>query len=267
MRHSLLMALALVAVFAMAAASSSARPQQGTGNSDGGGGGARAVLSCAPASAPCEPYLNSTGTLPAACCGPLREAAANETACLCAILLKKAVLQAFGVAPQQGLLLAKHCGVTTDASAYSKSAATDAGTHQINKYSLLHISDDGKPLGPVQEPPVVGRGAAAAEDRALEGALGHVLEHKEERVHAIAAGAGAGGVAEEGDEARGVGERREEVELVRRGAHLDGGEGGVGEGGEVDERGDAATEKADLVEPSGDAAAAERSRIEGTSDP
>ncbi|KAL6603297.1 hypothetical protein ACP70R_043658 [Stipagrostis hirtigluma subsp. patula] len=120
--RSLLMPLqlALAAAFAVAAASSPAQPQQGAG--DG------AVPSCAPKLAPCGPYLNSTDTPPAACCGPLREAAANETACLCAILLNKAALQAFGVAPKQGLLLAKNCGVTTDASACSNSAATGAGT-------------------------------------------------------------------------------------------------------------------------------------------
>lgn len=78
-----------------------------------------AVPSCAAKLVPCTGYLNSTSTAApaAACCGPLREAAANETACLCAMLLNRAALRAFGVAPEQGLVLARRCNVTTDASA------------------------------------------------------------------------------------------------------------------------------------------------------
>uniref|UniRef100_A0A0E0LFJ7 Bifunctional inhibitor/plant lipid transfer protein/seed storage helical domain-containing protein n=1 Tax=Oryza punctata TaxID=4537 RepID=A0A0E0LFJ7_ORYPU len=89
-------------------------------------GAAAGVPSCASKLVTCGGYLNTTAAPPASCCGPLREAAANETACMCAILTNKAALQAFGVAPEQGLLLAKRCGVTTDASACAKSAASSA---------------------------------------------------------------------------------------------------------------------------------------------
>ncbi|VAI90759.1 unnamed protein product [Triticum turgidum subsp. durum] len=37
--------------------------------------------------------------------------------------MNKAALQAFGVAPEQGVLLAKRCGVTTDASTCAKYTA------------------------------------------------------------------------------------------------------------------------------------------------
>ncbi|XP_062179119.1 non-specific lipid transfer protein GPI-anchored 7-like isoform X2 [Phragmites australis] len=111
--------LLAVAVAFVAAAAPSSVQAQGT---DG-----TAVPSCAAKLVPCGGYLNSTSTPPASCCGPLKEAAANETACMCAILVNKAALQAFGVAPEQGMHLAKRCGVTTDASACAKYAATGAG--------------------------------------------------------------------------------------------------------------------------------------------
>ncbi|CAL5040897.1 unnamed protein product [Urochloa decumbens] len=113
----------LAFVLAVAACVAAAASAQGTAS----GGGA--VLSCAAKLVPCAAYLNATTAPPPACCGPLKEAAANETACMCAMLLDKAAPQAFGVAPEQGLGLAKRCGVTTDASACAKSgtaAATSA---------------------------------------------------------------------------------------------------------------------------------------------
>ncbi|GJN39328.1 hypothetical protein PR202_gb28439 [Eleusine coracana subsp. coracana] len=82
-----------------------------------------AVPSCASKLVPCGAFLNSTSTPPATCCGPLKEAAFNETKCMCAMLLNKAALQAFGVAPDQGMALAKRCGVTVDASVCNKYAA------------------------------------------------------------------------------------------------------------------------------------------------
>ncbi|PUZ59139.1 hypothetical protein GQ55_4G016800 [Panicum hallii var. hallii] len=120
-RRARLLAAAL-AVACVAAASA----QAGTAGSGSGSGAGGAVPSCAAKLVPCAAYLNSTSAPPAACCAPLKEAAANETACMCAMLLNKAALQAFGVAPEQGLGLAKRCGVTTDASACAKSATAAA---------------------------------------------------------------------------------------------------------------------------------------------
>ncbi|CAL5050125.1 unnamed protein product [Urochloa decumbens] len=111
----------LAIVLAVAACVAAAASAQGTAGSGGG-----AVPSCAAKLVPCAAYLNATSAPPAACCGPLKEAAANETACMCAMLLNKAALQAFGVAPEQGLGLAKRCGVTADASACAKSGTTAA---------------------------------------------------------------------------------------------------------------------------------------------
>ncbi|RLN12876.1 non-specific lipid-transfer protein [Panicum miliaceum] len=120
-----LLAVALaVACACAAAASAPVSYAQGSGTAAGGSGGG--VPSCAAKLAPCAAYLNSTSAPPPACCAPLKEAAANETACMCAMLLNKAALQAFRVAPEQGLGLAKRCGVTADASACAKSATTAA---------------------------------------------------------------------------------------------------------------------------------------------
>ncbi|WVZ78562.1 hypothetical protein U9M48_026254 [Paspalum notatum var. saurae] len=115
-----ILAAALAAVVACVAAA------QGTGYSG-------AVPSCAAKLVPCAGYLNSTASSapPAeACCRPLRDAAANETACMCAMLLNKAALRAFGVAPEQGLRLAKRCNVTADESTCATtSAAASAGNN------------------------------------------------------------------------------------------------------------------------------------------
>lgn len=120
---------AAVACLALALAPSS--DAQGTASG-------AAVPSCAAKLVPCTGYLNSTSTAApaAACCGPLREAAANETACLCAMLLNRAALRAFGVAPEQGLVLARRCNVTTDASA----CAAAGGTKLDRVFVFLHTA-------------------------------------------------------------------------------------------------------------------------------
>ncbi|KAK3131254.1 hypothetical protein QOZ80_6BG0504110 [Eleusine coracana subsp. coracana] len=110
MRRSLL----ILALCLATTASAAAAPTSDDGT---------AVPSCASKLVPCGAFLNSTSTPPATCCGPLKEAAFNETKCMCAMLLNKAALQAFGVAPDQGMALAKRCGVTVDASVCNKYAA------------------------------------------------------------------------------------------------------------------------------------------------
>ncbi|XP_048539754.1 non-specific lipid transfer protein GPI-anchored 3-like [Triticum urartu] len=116
-------AIAVAVACCMAAAPSSA---QGTTTPADAGG---AVPSCASKLVTCAGYLNTTDTPPESCCDPLKEAAATQAACMCAILMNRAALQAFGVAPEQGVLLAKRCGVTTDAYTCAKySAGADAGT-------------------------------------------------------------------------------------------------------------------------------------------
>ena len=128
-----LLAVAL-AVACAAAASAPSSYAQGAGAAAGSG-----VPSCAAKLVPCAAYLNSTSAPPAACCSPLKEAAANEAACVCAMLLNKAALQAFGVAPEQGIGLAKRCGVTTDASACAKSTTTATAGAGSNRARSSHL--------------------------------------------------------------------------------------------------------------------------------
>uniref|UniRef100_A0ACD5UH98 Uncharacterized protein n=1 Tax=Avena sativa TaxID=4498 RepID=A0ACD5UH98_AVESA len=120
--------LAIAVACCMAAAPCSA---QGT-TADAAANGA--MPSCVSKLAPCQGYLNATDAtaVPDTCCDPLKEAATTEAACVCAILMNKAALQAFGVKPEQGVLLAKRCGVTTDASTCAKYAA-GAGKGKLPK--------------------------------------------------------------------------------------------------------------------------------------
>ena len=118
-RARLLPQAALAFVLAVACCMAAAAPcsAQGTPTAD-------ALPSCVSKLAPCAGYLNATDATPVpnSCCDPLKEAATTEAACVCSVLMNKAALQAFGVAPEQGLLLAKRCGVTTDASTCAKYA-------------------------------------------------------------------------------------------------------------------------------------------------
>ncbi|KAM3213056.1 hypothetical protein ACQJBY_065837 [Aegilops geniculata] len=123
--HAVAIAIAVAVACCMAAAPSSAQGTTTPADATG------AVPSCASKLVTCAGYLNTTDTPPESCCDPLKEAATTQAACMCAILMNKAALQAFGVAPEQGVLLAKRCGVTTDASTcakYTAGAGADAAT-------------------------------------------------------------------------------------------------------------------------------------------
>ncbi|XP_026666113.2 non-specific lipid transfer protein GPI-anchored 8-like [Phoenix dactylifera] len=86
-------------------------------------GSAQQVPACASKLVPCANYLNSTSP-PESCCGPLKQAAKDETACLCSLFNDKTVLQAFKVDIEQALKLAKNCGVDAGTSICSKSNTT-----------------------------------------------------------------------------------------------------------------------------------------------
>ncbi|XP_051199405.1 uncharacterized protein [Lolium perenne] len=117
--QALLLAVGVAIACYMAATPSSAESDAGAG----------AGSSCAAKLAACGGYLNATDatTVPDSCCNPLKEVATMEAACVCSILMNKAALQTFGVTPEQGVHLAKLCGVTTDASTCNKYAAAGAG--------------------------------------------------------------------------------------------------------------------------------------------
>ncbi|XP_010934412.2 uncharacterized protein [Elaeis guineensis] len=86
-------------------------------------GSAQQVPDCASKLLPCANYLNTT-TPPESCCGPLKQAAKDDTDCLCSIFNDKTVLQAFKVDIEQALQLAKKCGIDAGNSICAKSNAT-----------------------------------------------------------------------------------------------------------------------------------------------
>ncbi|EHA8586454.1 putative Type X nonspecific lipid transfer protein LTPX05 [Cocos nucifera] len=89
-------------------------------------GSAQQVPACASKLLPCANYLNATSP-PESCCGPLKQAAKDDTDCLCSIFNDKTVLQAFKVDIEQALQLAKNCGIDAGNSVCAKSNATTTG--------------------------------------------------------------------------------------------------------------------------------------------
>lgn len=65
--------------------------------------------SCAQKLTPCAEYINSTGTPPAACCDPLKEAVTNEMQCLCNLYAAPGLLESFGINVAQAVLLPGRC--------------------------------------------------------------------------------------------------------------------------------------------------------------
>ncbi|KAF3332269.1 lipid transfer-like protein VAS isoform X1 [Carex littledalei] len=95
------------------------------------------VPPCASNLAPCASYLNSTATPPETCCGPLKDAAVKQAACLCNLLNNKELLKSFNIDPAQALRLAKSCNTSVDASTCSKASAptTRNSTNSAQKVS------------------------------------------------------------------------------------------------------------------------------------
>lgn len=62
---------------------------------------------------PCQPYLTS-GSPPATCCGPLKEAVSGDGKCICNLFNNPGFLQGFNVTQEQALQLPKHCGIEAD---------------------------------------------------------------------------------------------------------------------------------------------------------
>ncbi|XP_057767507.1 non-specific lipid transfer protein GPI-anchored 3-like [Salvia miltiorrhiza] len=88
-------------------------------------GGAGEPLPCIQKLMPCQAYLKgSAPPSPAsACCVPLKEMAAGDTHCLCAVFNNKAFLKTLNVTQEDALNLAKTCGATADISICSKEAS------------------------------------------------------------------------------------------------------------------------------------------------
>ncbi|KAE9459432.1 hypothetical protein C3L33_08643, partial [Rhododendron williamsianum] len=81
---------------------------------------------CAEKLVPCAEYINATGTPPAACCGPLKEAVTNEMQCLCNLYTAPGLLESFGINVTQAVHLPSRCNLV--ASNCSKASAPTSPT-------------------------------------------------------------------------------------------------------------------------------------------
>nr|CAB3468822.1 unnamed protein product [Digitaria exilis] len=72
---------------------------------------------CASKLVPCAPYINTTGTPPEACCGPIKDAVQNDLKCLCGLYETPEIFKAFNINITQALGVSKRCGLadTTEA--------------------------------------------------------------------------------------------------------------------------------------------------------
>ncbi|KAH7862482.1 hypothetical protein Vadar_005491 [Vaccinium darrowii] len=69
--------------------------------------------SCLSSLSPCAAYLSGTGTPPASCCTPLKEAMTNQFQCLCNLYANPSVLQNLGINATQAAGLPARCNIAT----------------------------------------------------------------------------------------------------------------------------------------------------------
>ncbi|KAJ6393855.1 hypothetical protein OIU77_023149 [Salix suchowensis] len=84
--------------------------------------------SCASKLIPCQPYLTTTTQPPGSCCNSIKEAVAKELPCLCKIYNDPNLFKSLGLNVSQAIMLSQRCGVTTDLSNCSASAASPTGS-------------------------------------------------------------------------------------------------------------------------------------------
>ncbi|XP_057512064.1 non-specific lipid transfer protein GPI-anchored 7-like [Actinidia eriantha] len=67
--------------------------------------------SCAEQLVPCVSFINATGTPPATCCDPLKEAVTQQMQCLCNLYNTPGFLKSVGIDVNQALLLPGRCNI------------------------------------------------------------------------------------------------------------------------------------------------------------
>ncbi|KAI4311669.1 hypothetical protein MLD38_036547 [Melastoma candidum] len=87
-----------------------------------------AVATCASKLTPCALYLNGTTTPSAECCSSIKDAVANDRACLCKLYTTPGLLASLGVNVTQALKLTQQCGASTDTSICSSLASAPGGS-------------------------------------------------------------------------------------------------------------------------------------------
>ncbi|AQK66446.1 Bifunctional inhibitor/lipid-transfer protein/seed storage 2S albumin superfamily protein [Zea mays] len=72
---------------------------------------------CAAKLVPCSSYMNTTGTPPDTCCGPLKDAVKNDLKCLCDLYATPEIFKAFNISLDEALGLSKRCGLSDTTAA------------------------------------------------------------------------------------------------------------------------------------------------------
>ncbi|KAH7862134.1 hypothetical protein Vadar_000477 [Vaccinium darrowii] len=88
------------------------------------------VPSCASSLVPCATYINGTGTPPASCCTPLKQALTTQFQCLCNLYANPGVLQSFGINITQAIGLPARCNISAS-TCPSVSAPTPTSTSSV----------------------------------------------------------------------------------------------------------------------------------------
>jgi hypothetical protein len=94
---------------------------------------------CAEKLIPCSPYMNTTGTPPDTCCGPLKDAVQNDLKCLCDLYASPEIFKAFNISLDQALGLSKRCGLS-DTTAACKGNSTSILKTRFSRIRLMAIS-------------------------------------------------------------------------------------------------------------------------------
>ena len=84
---------------------------------------AQTTPNCAANLVPCSQYINTTGTPPATCCVPLKDAVQNDLKCLCDLYATPEIFKAFNISLDAALGLSKRCGLN-DTTAACKGNST-----------------------------------------------------------------------------------------------------------------------------------------------
>ncbi|AQK66447.1 Bifunctional inhibitor/lipid-transfer protein/seed storage 2S albumin superfamily protein [Zea mays] len=85
---------------------------------------------CAAKLVPCSSYMNTTGTPPDTCCGPLKDAVKNDLKCLCDLYATPEIFKAFNISLDEALGLSKRCGLS-DTTAACKDSLYLQVHHQV----------------------------------------------------------------------------------------------------------------------------------------
>ncbi|XP_066376523.1 non-specific lipid transfer protein GPI-anchored 7-like [Miscanthus floridulus] len=78
---------------------------------------AQTTPNCAAKLVPCSQYINTTGTPPATCCDPLKDAVQNDLKCLCDLYATPEIFKAFNISLDAALGLSKRCGLNDTTAA------------------------------------------------------------------------------------------------------------------------------------------------------